>query len=57
MDCPFCHETVKLNEIIRSAYHVVGCVRCYGRPNVVDALATVATVKATSAPIRMGRVT
>lgn len=30
MKCPQCGERVKLNEIIRSAYHILGCVYCYG---------------------------
>ena len=30
--CPFCQRTVKLNEIIRSAHHDLGCVNCYGKP-------------------------
>lgn len=27
--CPICGLPCKLNEIIRSAYHVLGCVRCH----------------------------
>ncbi len=29
--CPMCGETVKLNELVRSPYHVLGCKRCYGK--------------------------
>ena len=28
--CPLCGQSCKLNEIVRSAYHVLGCKRCYG---------------------------
>jgi hypothetical protein len=27
--CPVCEAPVKLNEIVRSAYHVLGCKHCY----------------------------
>lgn len=30
MKCPFCNEQVKLNELVRSTYHIIGCVKCYG---------------------------
>ena len=33
MTCPFCQRPVKLNELIRSAHHVLGCVNCYGKPS------------------------
>ena len=29
--CPFCQRTVKLNLIIRSATHDLGCVDCFGK--------------------------
>lgn len=28
--CPICGKPAKLNEIVRSAHHVLGCRRCYG---------------------------
>ncbi len=28
MNCPFCNRHVKLNEIIRSAHHIIGCIYC-----------------------------
>jgi hypothetical protein len=28
--CPFCPRKVKLNELVRSAYHVLGCRYCHG---------------------------
>ena len=30
--CKHCQRTVKLNEIVRSAHHDLGCVNCYGKP-------------------------
>jgi hypothetical protein len=27
--CPHCGEAVKLNELVRSAHHVLGCRYCY----------------------------
>lgn len=30
--CKHCQRTVKLNEIIRSATHDLGCVHCFGNP-------------------------
>lgn len=29
-ECPFCQRRVKLNELVHSAYHVLGCRHCYG---------------------------
>ena len=31
MKCPVCLSDAKLNELVRSAYHVLGCVACYGK--------------------------
>lgn len=33
MTCPFCKKSVKLNEIIRSAYHILGCIYCINSSN------------------------
>lgn len=30
--CPLCGKACRLNEIVRSVYHVLGCVRCYVAP-------------------------
>lgn len=30
--CPFCQREVKINQIVRSAHHDLGCVNCYGKP-------------------------
>lgn len=27
--CPHCGARVKLNELVRSARHILGCVHCY----------------------------
>ncbi len=27
--CPICGQAAKLNEMVRSAHHVLGCLRCY----------------------------
>mgnify|MGYP001567459456 CR=1 FL=1 len=32
MHCPFCKREVKVNQIIRSAHHDLGCVHCFGKP-------------------------
>lgn len=29
-NCPICKQLAKLNELVRSAHHVLGCLRCYG---------------------------
>lgn len=29
--CQHCGERVKLNEIVRSAHHELGCAYCYGK--------------------------
>lgn len=31
MECPICQTQVKLNQIVRSARHVLGCVHCFGK--------------------------
>ncbi len=31
MECPICQAQVKLNEIVRSAHHILGCHYCYGK--------------------------
>ncbi len=36
--CPICGKPAKLNEIVRSAHHVLGCKRCYGAAHTVAAL-------------------
>jgi hypothetical protein len=33
MECPFCHKQVKLTEIVRSEYHILGCLYCFGNPS------------------------
>lgn len=33
MHCPFCNRPVKLNEIVRSADHILGCRYCYASGN------------------------
>ncbi len=30
--CKHCKRTVRLDQIVRSAHHDLGCVNCYGRP-------------------------
>lgn len=35
--CPICGRAVKLNELVRSAHHVLGCHGCYSRQEVEEA--------------------
>lgn len=28
--CPYCPRKVRLNELVRSAHHILGCRYCYG---------------------------
>ena len=32
MLCLHCQRDVKVNQIVRSAHHDLGCVFCYGKP-------------------------
>jgi len=38
--CPICGKPAKLNEIVRSAHHVLGCRRCYGKNERATATVT-----------------
>lgn len=29
--CPVCERPVKFNELVRSAYRILGCHNCYGK--------------------------
>lgn len=29
--CPVCEHPAKLNELVRSAYRILGCHNCYGK--------------------------
>ena len=33
MLCLHCQRDVKVNQIVRSAHHDLGCVFCYGKPD------------------------
>ncbi len=35
LTCPVCKQPAKLNELVRSAHHVLGCHNCYCRPAVM----------------------
>ena len=44
--CPFCQRPVKLNLIIRSAHHDLGCVDCYGKPEAATPVMEAAKIAA-----------